>query len=114
MIYRIVTYSKATERMSGNLPIPWSHVAKIRKMAGVTPLDDGLGEYTLNDEQVRQIAGILGFRPEPERFYYCLEPFDQPDAQRSQPGDRPARVNAANDNGLRQETSLPVPDQLPA
>ena len=79
MIYRIVTYDKATDRMAGNLPIPWPQVGKIRKIAGVQPRDDGLGEYPLDTKQVRQIAEILQFRPEPERFYYCLEPFDQPD-----------------------------------
>lgn len=79
MIYRIVTYDRATERMVANLPIPWTFVAEIRKIAGVTPFDDGMGEYELTDEQVCRIAQILRFRPEPELFFYYLEPFDQPD-----------------------------------
>jgi hypothetical protein len=84
MIYRIVTYDKATERMVANLPIPWTFVAEIRKIAGVTPLDDGMGEYPLTDEQVRQIAQILHLRPEPEAFDYYLEPFNQPNGGLSQ------------------------------
>jgi len=86
MIYRIVTYDKTTDRMAGNLPIPWSNVAKIRKIAGVKPQDDGLGEYPLNADQIAQVSEILQFDARPERFYYYLEPYDQPD------------------NGLRQET----------
>ena len=42
------------------------------------PQDDGLGEYPLDDEQTKQVAKILGFRPEPERFYYYVEPYDPP------------------------------------
>jgi hypothetical protein len=79
MIYRIVTYDRASERMVANLPIPWTFVAKIRKIAGVTPFDDGMGEHVLADAQVRRIAQILHFRPEPELFFYYLEPFNQPD-----------------------------------
>jgi hypothetical protein len=79
MIYRIVTYDKLTERMAGSLPIPRPLVAEIRKIAGVSPLHDGLGEYPLNEEQTSRVAQLLGFPPAPERFHYYLEPYDQPD-----------------------------------
>jgi hypothetical protein len=88
MIYRIVTYDKATERMVANLPIPWPFVAEIRKLAGVTPFDDGMGEHELTDEQVRRISQVLHFTPDPDHFFYYLEPFNQPDG------------------GLRQEATI--------
>lgn len=85
MIYRIVTYDKPTERMKGNLSIPLSVLPKIKRIAGFQPQDDGLGEYPLDDGQTRQIAKILGFRPEPEGFYYYLEPYDPPEKNGLEP-----------------------------
>jgi hypothetical protein len=79
MMYRIVTYDRATERLKGSLVVPPSTLAKVKKVAGFQARDDGLGEYPLDDGQTRQIAKILGFRPEPDRFYYCVEPYDPPE-----------------------------------
>jgi hypothetical protein len=73
--------------MKGSLVIPPSVLAKIKKIAGFRRQDDGLGEYPLDERQAREIAKILGFRPEPERFYYSVEPYDPP-----------------ADTGFRQET----------
>lgn len=78
MIYRIVTYDRATDRMRGNLPIPSSALEQIKRIAGFGPKDDGLGEYPLNESQTRQVARILDFNPEPDRFYYYVEPFETP------------------------------------
>jgi hypothetical protein len=88
MIYRVVTYDRASERMKGSLVVPPSVSAKVKKIAGFQPRDDGLGEYPLDEEQTRQVAKVLGFRPEPDRFYYYVEPYDPPE-----------------DNGFQQETS---------
>ncbi|HVC52074.1 MAG TPA: hypothetical protein VND87_08645, partial [Stellaceae bacterium] len=49
------------------------------KIAGFEPQDDGLGEYKLDEGQTRKIAQILGFRPEPERFFYYVEPYEPPE-----------------------------------
>ena len=76
MIYRVVTYDRKTEQMRGNLRIPPNMLAEIKRMAGFQPQDDGLGEYPLNEEQTRDIAQILGFRPEPDRFSYYVEPYE--------------------------------------
>ena len=78
MIYRVVTYDRKTERMRGNLRIPPNMRAEIKRIAGFQPQDDGLGEYPLNEEQTRDIAQILGFRPEPDRFSYYVEPYEPP------------------------------------
>jgi hypothetical protein len=79
MIYRIVSYDRATERMKGSLIVPPSVLEQVKSVAGFQPQDDGLGEYPLDEEQTRQVATILGFRPEPDRFDYCVEPYDPPD-----------------------------------
>jgi hypothetical protein len=79
MIYRIVTYDRATERMKGSLPVTPSVLSQVKKIAGFQPQDDGLGEYPLDEQQTRQIASLLEFRPEPDRFFYYLEPYEPPE-----------------------------------
>ena len=87
MIYRVVTYDQATEQMKGTLPVPPSVLNQVKEIAGFQPPDDGLGEYPLDDEQTRRVARILGFRPEPNKFYYYVEPYEPPaddDLQKTQ------------------------------
>ena len=88
MIYRVVTYDRTTEHMKGSLIVPPNVLARVKKIAGFKLQDDGLGEYPLDEEQTRQVAKVLGFRAEPDRFYYCVEPYDPPE-----------------DSGFQQETS---------
>ena len=76
MIYRVVTYEKATERMKGNLRIPPSVLAEVKRIAGFQPDHDGLGEYPLDEEQTLAVAQILGLHPDPGRFYYHVEPYE--------------------------------------
>jgi hypothetical protein len=89
MIYRIVTYDRATERMKGNMPIPPSALDEVRRVAGFGPRDDGLGEYPLDESQTRQVARILDFNPEPDRFYYYVEPYEPPADDGLQPAAKP-------------------------
>jgi hypothetical protein len=79
MIYRIVTYDKATDRMRGNRPIPPNALEEVKRIAGFGPHDDGLGEYPLDRGQTQQVARILDFNPEPDHFYYYIEPYEPPD-----------------------------------
>ncbi|MGH7038325.1 MAG: DUF7683 domain-containing protein [Stellaceae bacterium] len=79
MIYRVVTYDRTSERMRDSLIIPPSVLSKVKRIAGFKPQDDGLGEYPLDESQTRQVAKVLGFRPETERFYYHVEPYDPPE-----------------------------------
>jgi hypothetical protein len=88
VIYRIVTYDRSSEVMKGSLVVPPSVAARVKKIAGFQPTDDGLGEYPLDEAQTRQVAKVLGFRPEPNRFYYYVEPYDPPE-----------------DSGFQQETT---------
>jgi hypothetical protein len=79
MIYRVVTYDKDTDLMKGNVPIPPSLLEQVKRIAGFSPRDDGRGEYPLDERQTRQIADILGFKAEPRRFYYYVEPYEPPE-----------------------------------
>jgi hypothetical protein len=87
MIYRIVTYGRIDERMRGSLVIPSSSVPWAKEVARVSAEDDGLGEYPLDVEQTKTLAQHLGFKPEPEHFYYCLEPYEPPENTGFQPVD---------------------------
>ena len=78
MIYRVVTYDRTSEQMKGSLVVPPSVLAKVQKAAGFKPSDDGLGEYPLDEAQTRKVGKILGFRPDADRFYYYVEPYDPP------------------------------------
>jgi hypothetical protein len=79
MIYRVVTYDRHSEEMKGSLVVPPSVLAKVKKIVGFGSQDDGLGEYPLDEGQTRRIAKVLGFRPETDRFYYYVEPYDPPE-----------------------------------
>ncbi|HEX3883226.1 MAG TPA: hypothetical protein VHW66_11245 [Stellaceae bacterium] len=79
MIYRVVTYDRTSEHMKGSLIVPPTVLSKVKKAAGFDPTHDGLGEYLLDEVQIKQIAKILGFRPEVDRFYYYVEPYDPPE-----------------------------------
>lgn len=79
MIYRVVTYDRSSEHMKGSLVVPPSVLSKVKKAAGFDPTHDGLGEYLLDEAQIKQVAKILGFRPEADRFYYYVEPYEPPE-----------------------------------
>ena len=76
VLYRIVTYDKPTEQMKGNLPIPLSALEQIKGIVDFVPKFDDPRKYPLDEKQIRQIAGLLGFRPDQERFFYYIEPFE--------------------------------------
>jgi hypothetical protein len=90
MMYRIVTYDRASERMRGSMPIPSTVLDQIKRIAGFGPRDDGLGEYPLDDAQARQVAQMLDFNPEPDQFYYYVEPYEPPKDDGLQPADKAA------------------------
>lgn len=87
MIYRVVTYDRSTERMKGNLPVPPVILDEVKRVAGFQPQDDGLGEYPLDEQQTRQVAQLMGFRPEPDRFFYYVEPYQPAGDDGLQEGD---------------------------
>jgi hypothetical protein len=76
--------------MKGSMPVPHSVLDDVKRITGFGPLDDGLGEYPLDEAQTRQVAKILDFNPEPDRFYYYLEPYDPPEDDGLQPSAKAA------------------------
>jgi hypothetical protein len=85
MLYRVVTYDRASERMRGSMIVPPVVLVKVQKIAGFRLQDDGLGEYPLDEGQTRKVAKLLGFHPEPERFFYYVEPCEAPQDSGLQP-----------------------------
>lgn len=92
MIYRVVTYDRETERIKGTLVVPPNVLGKVKKIAGFQPQDDGLGEYPLDEAQTQQVAKVLGFTPQPDRFFYYVEPYDPPEDSGFQQGKRDRRA----------------------
>jgi hypothetical protein len=88
-IYHIVTYDR-TRRMRGSLPIPLSATEQIKGIAGFGPQDDIRESYSLDEEQIGLIAEVLGFRPEPNQFFYHVEPYDDESTQDASTEQRPA------------------------
>ncbi len=72
---RLVKYDKKTERMmSDDIRIPDEVLEEVKRIAGVSPHDDGMGCYELSEEQVGKIANLFPFISETEKYDYFLEP----------------------------------------
>ena len=78
IVYRFVSYDKQTERKSGEVAIPDKKLAAIREIAGISPSDDGLGDYPLNDHQANDIARLLNMKIDCDAFVYYMEPYEVP------------------------------------
>jgi hypothetical protein len=74
MQYRLICYNRSTDEAGGLFPIPGRYLARVLKIAGIKNAKE-LGEYPLNDEQIRDIAALIGLKPDLSRFAYHLEPF---------------------------------------
>ena len=81
VVYRLVSYDKETERKIGEFAIPDENLAVVRKIAGILPTDDGLGDYPLNDKQAIGIARLLSMRIDCDAFTYYVEPYEVPVAK---------------------------------
>jgi len=107
VIYRVVAYDRASEAMKGSLVVPPSVLAKVKKIAGFQPQDDGLGEYPLDEAQTRQVlanlqqvlagcglglAHVLAVRIFLTHFEDDYEPMNRVYAEHFPPQRRPART----------------------
>ncbi len=81
IVYRLVSYDKQTERKTGEFVIPDKKLAAIREIAGISPSDDGLGDYPLSDDQANDVARLLKMRVDGDAFTYYVEPYDVPAAK---------------------------------
>ena len=52
---------------------PANFLPQVLALAGIQNANE-LGEYPLDPKQVRDIAALIGFRPDIARFTYHLEP----------------------------------------
>ena len=76
MQYRVIFYNRSTDRVGGLIDIPGNLVPQVLALAGIQNAND-LGEYPLDATQVRDIAMLIGFKPDLSRFVYHLEPTGQ-------------------------------------
>jgi hypothetical protein len=75
--YRLAAFDRQTEKLIGSDVIPRELVAEIRKIAQISPSDDGAGDYPLDAGQVAKIARRLGIKVDPESIDYFIEPYLQ-------------------------------------
>jgi hypothetical protein len=73
MRYRLIFYNRSTDQVGGLIDIPAHFLPQVLALAGIQNAND-LGEYPLDPKQVRDIAALIGFRPDISRFTYHLEP----------------------------------------
>jgi hypothetical protein len=73
MQYRLIFYNKTTDKVGGLIDIPGVQVRQVVRIARVRNQKEP-GEILLDDEQVRDIASLIPFKPDLSRFIYHLEP----------------------------------------
>jgi hypothetical protein len=73
MRYRIILYDRKTDEAAGTINVPRKQLSRILALVGVIDPNE-LGELPLDEEQVSQIAKLIGFATDAGRFHYHLEP----------------------------------------
>ena len=73
MRYRVIFYNRSTDHVGGLIDIPGRFLPQVLAIAGMRNANEP-GEYPLDSKQVRDIAALIGFRPDVSRFEYFLEP----------------------------------------
>jgi hypothetical protein len=76
VMYEVTGYDRKTGRLAAFYDVPFRRLPSIRKVAGVSPLDDGLGAYPLDRDQVSAVARVLETRIENQDLDYFLEAYD--------------------------------------
>ena len=85
VMYEVTGYDRKTGRLAAFYDVPFRRLPSIRKVAGVSPLDDGLGAYPLDRDQVSAVARVLETRIDNQDLDYFLEAYDA-EADRNSPG----------------------------
>jgi hypothetical protein len=73
MQYRIIYYNRSNDQVGGLVDIPGRYTPQVLTIAGIRNTKE-LGELPLSDEQIRDIAALIGLRTDLARFVYHLEP----------------------------------------
>lgn len=74
-IYRLVAYSRETERLIGSHDVSEAAVAKAKRIAGIPDDDDGCGDYPLDGRQAREIGKLISVPVKLDTAEYFLEPY---------------------------------------
>jgi hypothetical protein len=83
VMYEVTGYDRKSGRLAAFYDVPFRRLASVRKVAGVSALDDGLGAYPLDRDQVSAIARLLEARIENQDLDYFLEAYDEGSDRRS-------------------------------
>lgn len=76
LVFRLVGYDRATERLAVEYDIPPSSVAEAKKLVGVHPRYSGqLGDIPLDNQKTKRIAAMIGAPVDPSQFDYFLETY---------------------------------------
>ena len=75
IVYRLVAYSRETERLIGSHDVSEAIVAKAKRIAGIPDDDDGCGDYPLDDRQARKIGELMSVPVKLDTAEYFLEPY---------------------------------------
>jgi hypothetical protein len=73
MRYRVIFYNRATDLVGGTIEVPQKDLEKVLVIAGIEAPEEP-GELSLQQEQVSDIAALIGFKPDLAQFAYHLEP----------------------------------------
>jgi hypothetical protein len=75
-VHRLTGYDRKTELLAIACDIPASDFLRAKEIARVGPDDpDAIGSYPLDQDQVNNIAKLLGSTVEVSRYDFFLEPF---------------------------------------
>jgi hypothetical protein len=90
VVYKLIGYSRETERQSVSYDVPATQVRHVKVLAGIDPDDRTiLGEVPLKSSQANRIAEVLRLGPiNTRRLEFFLAPFSK--VKRS----APTRVDA--------------------
>lgn len=75
IVYRLVAYSRETERLIGSHDVSEAVVVKAKSIAGIPDDDDGCGDYPLDDRQAREIGKLMRVPVKLDTAEYFLEPY---------------------------------------
>jgi hypothetical protein len=76
--YEVTGYNLQTGRLAVSYDVPIRKISLVKRIAGISSADDGLGSHPLDLEQIPQIARALNIEIEQGRWNFFLEPFEEP------------------------------------
>jgi hypothetical protein len=71
--HRIIPYDRATDEAGGVINVPHKQLGRILVIAAVADPNES-GELLLDEDQIREMAKLIGFAADVARFHYHLEP----------------------------------------